>query len=79
MHDIPFNFPFLGNWFVWIISILLYFLPSFIAASRKHNNFTPIFIINFFTGFTLIGWFVALVWSFTDNVKKDNKAQNKDE
>ncbi len=40
-----------------------YFLPSIIAKSRKHHQYDPILLINIFLGWTLLGWFVALVWS----------------
>lgn len=55
-----------GNGFV-ILAILigLYFLPAIIAARRHHRNKTPIFLLNLFLGWTLIGWVGALVWSTT--------------
>lgn len=43
--------------------IFLYFLPTWISSKRKHPNGQPIFLINFALGWTLIGWFVALVWA----------------
>lgn len=42
---------------------LLYFLPS-IAAYNK-PKFLPIFLVNFFLGWTFIGWIVALVWALS--------------
>jgi Superinfection immunity protein len=45
------------------IAFALYFLPFIIAASRRHPQSAPIFIINFFFGWTFIGWVVALAWS----------------
>jgi Superinfection immunity protein len=38
----------------------LYFLPSIIGANRKVPNVGSIVVINFFLGWTLIGWVVAL-------------------
>lgn len=38
----------------------LYFLPSIIAASRKVPNVGSVVVINFFLGWTFIGWVVAL-------------------
>lgn len=46
------------------ISVLLYFLPSIVAAKRNHKNMMPVFLFNFFLGWTFLGWVVALVWSF---------------
>lgn len=48
--------------------LVLYFVPMIVAACRNHRNRNPIALVTFFTGWTGIGWFVALVWSFTDNV-----------
>ena len=53
---------------VWLLMIAVgvgfYFLPTIIAAVRKHPQLVPIVIINIITGWILgIGWFVALIWS----------------
>lgn len=47
------------------IAFALYFLPFIIAASRRHPQSAPIFIINFFFGWTFVGWVAALAWSVT--------------
>ncbi|WP_406842992.1 superinfection immunity protein [Flavobacterium soyae] len=47
--------------------LALYFLPSFIALSRKKTNRTAIILLNFFLGWTFIGWIAALVWACTTN------------
>lgn len=48
-----------------VILIAGYFIPTFIAEYRHHNNFWPIAALNLFAGWTFIGWVVALVWSLT--------------
>jgi len=50
---------------VFIIIIASYFLPTIIALLRGHRNALAIFLLNFFLGWTFIGWVVALVWSAT--------------
>jgi hypothetical protein len=45
------------------IAFALYFLPFIIAASRAHPQAAPIFVLNFFLGWTFIGWVVALAWA----------------
>jgi len=40
-----------------------YFLPALIAIARESEYQWPIALINFFAGWTLIGWLVALVWA----------------
>ena len=41
----------------------IYFLPTFFAHKFKNRNSQAIFILNFFLGWTLIGWVVAAVWA----------------
>ena len=49
----------------FILSLALYFLPTIIAVLKKKRNALAIFLLNFFLGWTFIGWVVALVWSVT--------------
>ena len=48
-----------------LVGVVFYFLPSIIAGGRHHHNGGAIFIINLLLGWTLVGWAVALAWSFT--------------
>jgi len=53
-----------------IVGIFVYFLPTMIARTRKKRNKTPIFVLNLFLGWTVLGWIIALIWAFTvDDVK----------
>jgi len=45
----------------------LYFLPTVVAHFRKKKNAGAIFILNFFLGWTFIGWVVALIWAAMDD------------
>ena len=57
-HLLPaFFLPFFGFGFV------MYFLPSIIAFARSKRDTSAIVLLNFFLGWTLIGWVVALVWA----------------
>ncbi len=49
--------------FVIAAMIAVYFLPTIIALIRNHHQQGPIFIICLLTGWTGIGWVVALAWS----------------
>jgi Superinfection immunity protein len=40
---------------------VLYFLPAIIAAARHTHNATGILLLNIFLGWTVAGWFVALL------------------
>ena len=58
--------------FILVVAIIgLYFLPTIIARRRKHKNENSIVALNFFLGWTFIGWVISLSWAFSDNVKKD--------
>jgi hypothetical protein len=63
MHVLGFFFfHFLGFWFV------MYFLPSIIALARSKRDTLAIFLLNFFLGWSVIGWVVALVWAAKNDV-----------
>lgn len=49
----------------FLIPALLYFIPAIVAIARKHHNAMAIFLTNLFLGWSVIGWIVALIWSFT--------------
>ena len=45
-----------------MIGLTVYFVPTFVASSRKKTNWGAIFALNFFQGWTLVvGWVMALV------------------
>lgn len=46
-----------------LFGIGLYFLPAIIAAVRHTHNSTAILLLNVFLGWTIVGWFVALLMS----------------
>jgi hypothetical protein len=41
----------------------IHFLPTIIAALRHSRNVVPIFLVNLFLGWTIIGWIAALIWA----------------
>jgi hypothetical protein len=47
-----------------LVFIGISFLPAIVAFRRGHEYRWPIFIVNLFLGWTLIGYVVALVWAF---------------
>ena len=53
----------------------LYFLPFVVSVSRKHNNTLAIGALNFLLGWTIAGWIASLIWSLTDNVRKEGFEQ----
>lgn len=67
-----FFFPFwhgtLGMIFL-IFCIIPYFLPTIIAFARKKDNAGGVFALNFFLGWTFIGWIAALIWALSSNTR----------
>jgi len=52
----------------------LYFLPSVIGIVKGKENVVAITVLNFFLGWTFIGWLVSLIWALTNSgCKKLNK------
>jgi hypothetical protein len=56
-------------WQVCFVITVIYLLPGIIASARSHRSAISIWIITIFTGWTVVGWLVALVWAFSSNVK----------
>jgi hypothetical protein len=53
----------------------LYFLPAIGGYSRRKRNAGAILALNFFAGWTIIGWIIALVWAMThDQVRQPSAA-----
>lgn len=51
----------------WVVALLtsLYLLPWAVAYSRGKSNHDAIAVVNVLTGWTVIGWIVALVMACT--------------
>lgn len=49
----------------FLVGVLIYFAPSFVAFARNHQNAMAIFTLNFFLGWTFFGWVAAFVWAMT--------------
>src|SRR5262249_43527005 len=47
-----------------LAALLVYFLPTATALIRKRKSTKWIFAVNLLTAWTVIGWVLALVWSF---------------
>jgi len=57
LYGMFFFFHFIGFW------TLMYFLPTIIAAAKSKRDTLAIFLLNFFLGWTFIGWIAALIWA----------------
>lgn len=58
-------------WHLIILTPILatYLIPAIVSGARKTKHFWWIFAINFFLGWTVVGWIVALVWALRDEPK----------
>jgi len=43
----------------------MYFLPTLIAAIRRHRQFIAIAALNVLLGWTVLGWIASFIWSLT--------------
>lgn len=56
---------------LWIAGILyVYFFPSYLAWALRHVDWKGIMFTNLAIGWTILGWFILLVWVF-DTTKKN--------
>jgi hypothetical protein len=46
-----------------LILLAMYFIPTIVGAIRKVPNIGSIAVVNFFLGWTFVGWVVALAMS----------------
>jgi hypothetical protein len=46
-----------------LLGIPLYFLPSIIAAIRRHPESGQIFKVNLLGGWSILGWISAMIWA----------------
>ncbi|MBQ2175405.1 MAG: superinfection immunity protein [Alphaproteobacteria bacterium] len=61
---------------LWVIAFLLvYFIPFNVANGKDHPQKVAIFVLNFFGGWTFIGWLVALVWACTNQGNGNNQGE----
>ncbi len=72
---------------MFLLLLFIYFIPSIVALNirltkkniitDKKTNATSIFVLNFFLGWTLVGWVIALVWAVSDDSKPKNIVESK--
>lgn len=61
---------------VFFVGIIpAYFAPALIARHYKHPAQNGIALVNFFLGWTVIGWVAALIWAYTFPTSADAAAE----
>ena len=53
------------------LSLILYFLPAFIAWYYNDKNTIWIFVLTLITGWTTLGWILALLWAVLERDGSD--------
>jgi uncharacterized membrane protein YgcG len=53
------------------VAVLIYFVPTIVG--RHKTNAVAIFGVNFFLGWTFLGWVLALVWACTKDPVSENR------
>lgn len=61
--DFLYGLPWLLLMLFWLFGVIIYFLPTIIALSRRKKQAAAIVLLNIFGGWTGVGWLVALIWS----------------
>ena len=46
-----------------LFMVMMYWLPTIIAVVRHTHSALGVAVLNFFLGWTVIGWFLALLWA----------------
>ena len=52
---------------IFIICLIIYFAPAIIGFKRKKLNANSIFVLNFFFGWSIFGWVLALIWAISNS------------
>jgi 4-hydroxybenzoate polyprenyltransferase len=47
-----------------VVTVLIYFIPSFVALLRRHTYLKQVLVLNVILGWSTIGWVALLVWAF---------------
>jgi len=52
-----------------VIGAGVYFVPTFIAFARNKSNKIAILALNFFLGWSVLGWVISLIWALTNEAQ----------
>jgi hypothetical protein len=54
-----------------IVLVNCYFMPTIVALVRDKRGAGGVALVNFFLGWTVIGWSLAFIWSCTGKTRAD--------
>ena len=67
--------PSLTGVFGVIVLFSCYFMPAIVALLRDKRGAGGVALVNFFLAWTVIGWFVAFIWSCTGKTRADDRLE----
>ena len=56
-----------------IVLVSCYFMPTIVALVRDKRGAGGVALVNFFLGWTVIGWLLAFVWASSGKTKSEKK------
>ena len=56
----------IATFIVLTVLLAVYFLPTIIAVCQSHRNTASIVVVNFFLGWTMVGWVLAVAWALSN-------------
>lgn len=57
------------------LAVVIYLIPGWVAAIRRHPQGAAIFMCNLMLGWTVIGWVGTLVWAVVSGAKSTDPAE----
>lgn len=67
------SYSLLISFLLFMLALAVYFFPALIANHRGRDSQFIFFLLNFFLGWTVIGWFVLLIMSMTGETRAARK------
>lgn len=66
------RFPGFEDWAIVIfpLSLIAYFVPVLVAVARRHRYVSAITLINALVGWTVLGWFGAMIWAVNKDISE---------
>ncbi len=52
---------------VCLVVAIFYMIPTLVAIYKKHERTPLIGTVNFFVGWTLIGWIACIMWALSED------------
>jgi hypothetical protein len=60
-----------------IVLVSCYFMPTIIAVMRDKRGVGAVALINFFLGWTVIGWLLTFVWASSGKTRSEQEREKR--